>query len=231
MSARKTFLLVRSGRHLRHRRALQPLSMDRWPRIGGRESIRWPPGITPASICAPERRHALRLLIRSRSGRSSRTASASSSSKASAAQAAGQNAARVPRQDPDRRRRRRGLCRGGNAAAAGISRQHRDAEATMPRRRWTGRTCQKTILPQRAEDWLPLRPDSFYGRSRDRAAAQHRRHLDGHHGTQCHYCLWGDHFLRPLLLATGAEPVRLPIRVPTSRISTCCATLADCRRS
>ena len=33
----------------------------------------------------------------------------------------------------------------------------------MPRHRSIGRTCPRTILPGSApEDWMPLRPDSFY---------------------------------------------------------------------
>ena len=59
----------------------------------------------------------------------------------------GKGAGRCARQDRDRRRRRGRPCSGRHAAAAGVSRQHRDAQQRCRARRWIGRTCRRITSP------------------------------------------------------------------------------------
>ena len=87
------------------------------------------PGITPVSICAAAKPPARRRSIRFQSGRSSMRAIESWSGKsASSRSRAASSCRRCAGQDRHCRRRRGRVCRGRDAAAAAISRQHRDAE-------------------------------------------------------------------------------------------------------
>ena len=68
------------------------------------------------------------------------------------------------------------------------------------------------------EDWLPLRPDSFYAESGIELRLGASAQLDRHQGAQGHHRRRRVGYDR-LLLATGAEPVRLPI--PGRRPAAC----------
>ena len=113
----------------RDRRALQPLS--RPARRRPRDRREHPLSLASRLFRSAHRRSHPRAgaRVRSRSGRSSSEATAfSSGEKREQPRPQVKRAGRCARQDRDRRRRRGGLCRRRDAAAAGISRQHRDAE-------------------------------------------------------------------------------------------------------
>jgi NADPH-dependent 2,4-dienoyl-CoA reductase/sulfur reductase-like enzyme len=79
------------------------------------------------------------------------------------------------------------------------------------------------------EDWLPLRPDSFYAEAGiDLQLKSHVRSID----TEARHVIIGDGGTIPydrLLLATGAEPVRLPIPGADQQHVHVLRSLADCR--
>ena len=157
-------LLVRSGReifaidaHCSHYHG--PLR-----RGSSSEAASAVPGTMPASICAPGRRSRAPALspiavwqVEQRERPHLRPA------KARAAEAGDvRGRAGAPGQDRHRRRRRGGFCRGRDAAAAAISRQHRHAEQ---RRRGAGRSAQSVeglSCRQRAGRLDAAAPDSFY---------------------------------------------------------------------
>lgn len=79
------------------------------------------------------------------------------------------------------------------------------------------------------EDWLPLRPDSFYAEAGiDLRLASHVRSID----TKAREVVLAEGAAIPydrLLLATGAEPVRLPIPGADQQHVHVLRSLADCR--
>ena len=146
-------------------------------------------------------------------GRAARAAASSSGRSSDAAASREEGAGGCAAPDRDRRRRRGRLCRGGDAAARGLWRRDHHAERRRRRRRSTGPNLSKDYLAGSApEDWMPLRPDELLS-GRDRSTCGSRptsprstpRRARSRSPTA-----------RPLpydrlLLATGAEPVRLPI--------------------
>ena len=192
------------------------------------------PGITPVSICAPAkplRAPALSplALLAGRAARATRifVRREARAAKARRAQSAGRRA----RQDRHRRRRRGGLCRGRDAAAAGVSRQHRDAEQ---RRRAAGRPAQPVeglSRRQRAGGLAAAAAGRFLCRGND---IDLRLKTDGQRRSTPRRAMssLADGDTIPydrLLLATGAEPVRLPIPGADQPHVHMLRSLADCR--
>ena len=167
-------------------------------------------------------------LDRLRSGRSSAMMSASFQRKARTTQTECEEPSKRPA-NRDRWRRRGGLFRGRNAAAAGLSRQHRDAE-----QRGCG-PCDRPNLSKdylagsAPEDWLPLRPDDFYAEAKiDLRLNTEVTSIDTKARNIVNFGGEAIPYDR-LLLATGAEPVRLPIPGADQPHVHVLRSLADCR--
>ncbi len=81
------------------------------------------------------------------------------------------------------------------------------------------------------EDWMPLRPDSFYAESNIDIRLNSEVSTIDARARQVTLAAGGVIPYDRLLLATGAEPVRLPIPAPTSRMSISCERWPTAGRS
>jgi len=156
-------LLVRSGPEISRSMRIAVIIMGRSRRDSWSARASAAPGIMPASICGPGKLRARRRLLRSQSGGGARGQSHLGPAKAGAAEAARrQGTCRSARQDRDRR------CGAAGFAAAEMLRRQEfrgtivllsdDSAPPVDRP-----NLSKDYLAGSApEDWLPLRPDSFY---------------------------------------------------------------------
>ena len=105
----------------------------------------------------------------------------------------------------------------------GYRRQHRHGEQ---RRRAAGRSAQSVqglSRRQRAGGLAAAAAGRFLCRKQDRPAARRRGHRDRYQSAPSPLRRWRDLAYDRLLLATGAEPVRLPFPAPICRMFIRCA--------
>ena len=182
-----------------------------------------PAGITPVSACGPARRFARPRWIRSRAGRSS-----SGTARCSCARSSRRQPTAVASLDADPASV---VIVGGGAAglaAADMLRREgyanpvtmissdQDAPVDRP-------NLSKDYLAGEAQDdWIPLRSPEFYRGAAHRAGARNARRVDrsGRAHDQLESGTRRDY--GALLIATGADPVRLPVPgADEDRFSTC----------
>ena len=113
----------------------------------------------------------------------------------------------------DRGRRRRGIRDGRDAAARRVCRQRHAAVSADDAAPYDRPNCSKDYLAGNApEDWIPLKPRRILPRACDRPRARHRGDRHRREGATRWRSRAGDNVaFDKLLLATGAEPIRLDI--------------------
>ena len=220
-------------RDLRDRAPMQPLSRAARRRTGGRRHRALPLASRLfRSLRTGEATRAPALNALAMLGGRAATATRSSSAKARACRSRAASRRRTaPRRQNRHRRRRRGGLRGGrDAAARGLRRRHHHAQQRRAPPVDRPNLSKDYLAGSAPEDWLPLRPDDFYrrqpasicGSGTSVAAIDAKaRSVTLGNGDSCPStgCCW-----RPAPSRCGCR-----FRAPTSRMSTPCARVADCR--